>query len=410
MALCAQSEELNLEVVRKYDKEDWVYKVKIYQKNNLNGYGDLGFVRIMSGVSYSMDRDDRNILDAIRVFADSNLDFWKYYTYDIMITGDDPLVDKSILETFCSSGLFSRYVRDEENPDLIVCLAKSSDESISTTYVPPTTQVVNEGATVRPVYNYLTRTVSYDVKQKNRVEHTEGYTQTTSATDINLEIVVLDAKKMNDPNQKVAPILWQMNYSSHVANRDFKVVDLYMRLASNHCFPFTQPESVKKYSFAMIGAVVMPYEEGTAIVASDVVPGTNAHRLGLQKGDIITKVNGKKDFKISLDVGSLEFRPKFKCAEIFNILTYYQTKDQQNVNVWTLECQMLRSEKNGLVVTKYDSPLHKPKTKYTVKRGDKTIVLQGQLGFDPFTLGTFDAIRVNPNCFDTKNGISNVIL
>lgn len=122
-------------------------------------------------------------------------------------------------------------------------------------------------------------------------------------------------------------------------------------------------------------------------------------RLGLQKGDIITKINGKKSFKISMDVGVLEFRPKFKCSEIPYILSQSaQSKEQHDVNIWLVECMRLDSSFK-LELNKYESPLHNPKTKYTVKRGDETLVLQGQLGFDPLKLGTLECKRLNSNCF-----------
>ena len=122
-------------------------------------------------------------------------------------------------------------------------------------------------------------------------------------------------------------------------------------------------------------------------------------RLGLQKGDIITKINGKKSFKISMDVGSLEFRPKFKCSDIPYILSLpAQNETQRDVSIWLVEYMRLNSNFK-LEFKKYESPLHNPKTKYTVKRGDETLVLQGQLGFDPLTLGTLECKRLNSNCF-----------
>lgn len=400
LELCSLQEELDLTVVRKYQNGDFLFNAKIKQKNNMHGYGDLKTVRVMSGGSFSVLQNNKDFYKSIRVLADSELDYQYYHTYDIMVTGDQPLQDKAILEAFCSTGLFARLTRDQENPDLIVCLAKSSDESISSTYVPPTTQVINEGSTAKPVYNYLTRTVSYEIKQNNRYERTEGYTEITTATNINLEIAVLDAKKLNDPNQTVAPILWQMNYSSNIANRDFEVMDIYMKVAKSNCFPFTDPDIGSRYTFAMIGAVLQPYDDESVIVASEIVPGTNADRLGLQKGDIITKINGKKSFKISMDVGSLEFRPKFKCSDIPYILSLpAQNETQRDVSIWLVEYMRLNSNFK-LEFKKYESPLHNPKTKYTVKRGDETLVLQGQLGFDPLKLGTLECKRLNSNCFD----------
>ena len=173
---------------------DWTF----IQKNNQNGYGDLIDVQREYLRNVDKNRPNNGRPSSIRVISDhellaGELNFSKIKTYDIMITGDDPLTDKKILEKFCSSGIFWELERDEENPDIIVCVAKNSQESISSTYVPPTSKTINTGSVTRPVYNYLTKTYSYVTTQRNRTVTTDGYTQSTTNTSIYLEFTILDA-------------------------------------------------------------------------------------------------------------------------------------------------------------------------------------------------------------------------
>ncbi len=304
--LCSQSDTLHLSIMRKMNGEDLTIKCSILQKNNRNGYGDLlDNIKEQQQIREEIGMD--NTPDGIRVIKDGGIDFASINTYDFMITGDDPLTDKKILEAFCRSGQFGRLKRDEENPDIIVCVAKNANESISSTYVPPTTQVVNTGSVTRPVYNYITHTTSFVTQQRNRYETSGGYTQTTTNTNIYLEFSILDAKKLNDPAQKTAPIIWKMTYTRNVANRAFEILDEYLAVASWNFFPFTF-NPCESVSFWFVGT---RFNHNT--VSSDVVPNTPAAKLGLQKGDKIIKVNGKKKYKHS--VIRHEFYPKYKYIE-----------------------------------------------------------------------------------------------
>lgn len=104
----------------------------------------------------------------LSVVRKSDLDFTKYRTYDLLITGNDPLADEKIIETMMKKYPLNLMVRDEESPDVIFTVSKNADQSISATYVPPTSETVNYGSTMRPVYNYLTQRTSYETTQHNR--------------------------------------------------------------------------------------------------------------------------------------------------------------------------------------------------------------------------------------------------
>lgn len=266
-ALFSQSDTLHLSILRKIEGRDITIKCSILQKNNRNGYGDL-----LNNIRKSQEVRERNGWnkrpDEIRVIADEGIDFASINTYDFMITGDDPLTDKKILEAFCRSGMFGRLRRDEENPDIIVCMAKNANESISSTYVPPSTQVVNTGSVTRPVYNYITHTTSFVTQQQNRYETSGGYTQTTTNTNIYLEFSILDARKLNDPAQKTAPVIWKMTFARNVTDRDFEILDEYLAIASWNCFPFVQSFG-KLVPFWFVGAT---FDYGRAPMSFPTLP------------------------------------------------------------------------------------------------------------------------------------------
>ncbi len=392
LELFQEKEEVDLLLIRKVDGQYKGWNCTIRPKNNTNGYGDL-LKNIESSVSYRIKNGLEKSPEGIRVMAKPGLNFYDFNTYDILVTGNDPLVDEKILNEFCSSGLFGMMKRDEENPDVIVCVAKSSNESISSTYVPPTTSVVNTGSTTRPVYNYITRTVSYETKQHNRYEHTEGYTQTTTATNIHLEFTILDAKKMNDPNQKTAPIIWQMTYNRNVANRNFEIIDEYLAVASWNCFPFTQVKTTDEYSFVMVGAELRlgtsSFGDSTRI-DTEVVPGSSADKIGFKKGDQIIRVDGKKKYTVEETTqwwgtwafmryknGQERIKRKEVCGGIrFCVRNYIYMVEYCRLDHAYHQAQGFTRYKD------YDSPLYRT-AEYTVLRDGNPITLEGRL-FGPY--------------------------
>ena len=79
-----------------------VYNLTFVQKNNQNGYGDLPDVqeKYLSEIDKEMPNNGQP--SSIRVIGDyellsGELNFSKIKTYDIMITGDDPLTEKKYL-------------------------------------------------------------------------------------------------------------------------------------------------------------------------------------------------------------------------------------------------------------------------------------------------------------------------
>lgn len=237
-------------------------------------------------------------MPGIRVVKAKDVDFSKFKTYDFLIEGDDPLIDESILETFVNGGcLSSRMKRDKENPDVIFRIARNAEESMSATYVPPTTETINTGSTTNPVYNYITRTTSYVTKQRHRTVQHEGHTEVTNLSKLYLEIVALDASKLNDPNQKTAPEIWKLVYSGQQVNDNRPLIDRYKEIADLGGYPF-QGDDANRVLDISCGARMIPSNDDKSLVVLGVAPNSRADRLGLKPMDIIRKINGKNKFKL----------------------------------------------------------------------------------------------------------------
>ena len=235
----------------------------------------------------------------LSVVKAQDIDFTNYGTYDFLIESNDPLIDEEILTFFVKNGYFlSRMRRDTENPDVIFCVAKSADESISATYVPPTTETVTTGSVTQPVYNYITRSTSYVTRNRNQTVTTPGHTEMTTLSNIYLEIVALDAKKLNDPNQKTPPEIWKMTYTAQNINDNRTLLEKYIEPLGFLTYPF-HPEFTPIAGVAFTtGADLIMSEDRKTLLVGSVAPNSNAEKLGLQTGDRILKINGKDKFKV----------------------------------------------------------------------------------------------------------------
>lgn len=236
-------------------------------------------------------------LPGMSIVKSRNVDFADFRTYDFLIEGNDPLVDEELLDEFMNGVLTQRMTRDTENPDVIFRIAKSTDQSFSATYVPPTQQVVGSTTTLRPVYNYITRTTSYEARQKLNTIEKSGRTEVTNVANVFLEVVALDAKKLNDPNQTVPPEIWKMTYSSNEVNDKRSDLKRYKDILAMCVYPFTKPAAFMIGAPLFIGADLESTGDSKALKVNGVAPGSLASELGLLPGDKIIKINGKNEFK-----------------------------------------------------------------------------------------------------------------
>jgi hypothetical protein len=223
--------------------------------------------------------------------VDPDFDWFYVRTYDFAIVGDDPLTDRAILENL---HIPSHWTRDTENPDVIFTIAKDSKQSISSTYVPPTVRTINHGSQTKARYNALTNATEYTTTQNNQTIREGGYTQTTSNTDMFLELALLDAKRINDPNQQTAPIIWQATFNSHTT-ANVNVTEAYKAWAT----------WVNMYDYCRLSeftATAYTFERMWACSKDNTITYAISDSW-LKEGDQIIKLKGTKNSKWSTELG-----------------------------------------------------------------------------------------------------------
>lgn len=289
--MCMKSDTLQLELCKKASGKKHYFKCDMIQENNW----DLPPFNIKQTQSIPFERYTGSYPEEIRVFSSPGIDFSQYNTYDFVITGNDPLEDQAILQTFARQDLFKGMVRDEESPDLIITIAKNADESISATYVPPTSQVVQSGSITTPVYNYITHKHDWVTKNRTSIHKTEGYTQTTKTSNIYLEISILDTKQMLQKGQNTPPIVWQMKFNKTYTNSTMQPIDIYNSILSWSVYPFKS--FIYEDTFYLKKRPAAIWDENHIITK---VYDNDENSDFLQEGDQILAINGKKELIIKI--------------------------------------------------------------------------------------------------------------
>ncbi len=250
---------------------------------------------------------------------DPDFDWFYVATYDFLIVGDDPLTDKTLLKDFVDQN-FRNLKQDSENPDILITISKNANETISSTYVPPTSRTVNAGSRTYAQYNYITKRTDYVTRQNNYTVREGGYTETTKDTDIFLEVAILDAKKLNDPNQQTAPIVWQMTTRRHAVNANFSMLDEYKAYLSWA----TQIPVIWDRTYVNTKTLYNKNIEVENNVITFVREGSSAQRMGLQVGDkLLSYKNGKKYIPIDYPGRKPGYNPRH----------YHQYKIERNGKV-----------------------------------------------------------------------------
>lgn len=290
---------IKLKIRSKINSEIIEYDTKIFPlyelPNNLDVYGNT--LAIKGGQTIVQKRELKENKPSYEERHDEDFDFFPCLFYDYYINSSDPLLDKDILKEMSYGSL----KRDEEKPDLLITIARNADESISSTYIPPSSRVVNEGITTRVRYNYLTKQNDYITTQKNRTINEGGYTKETKTADIFLEIAALDAKKLNDKRINYPPIVWKTTAKRHVVNPEFnynedlKAYASWLALPPNDRMVF-----VEKTIYAPVGIL---YSEGNPLVIKEVINGSRAEKIGLVAGD--------KLISAKMPYSKMQYGPKF---------------------------------------------------------------------------------------------------
>ena len=219
---------------------------------------------------------------------DKDFDFFPCLTYDYLIVGNDPLLDKEILEEVEKRGM----KRDEINPDIVFTIARDAQESINTTYIPPSSRIISETSSTTSTYNKSTGQTNSRTIYTQNVKRTPGYTKTTTTLSTFLEIAALDAKKINDPKATHAPVVWQISAKRNTTNPTFKISDELKTYATWMDFPILDRIGYTEHEFyAPVGVVCSPQDP---LLILEVIKGSRAEQIGLMPGDKVQKVDPKK--------------------------------------------------------------------------------------------------------------------
>lgn len=229
---------------------------------------------------------------AMSIHTDNSVSDWsKYRRVAFQPTSNDPLLEKEYFKIAWDEFGWSGFplIYDEENPDLIVTIAIDEDLQVESTYVPQTTQYMDNGSNSY-IYKSGKNIYVNSFKKPAKKVTSGGYTHREYLQNHFIELTVLDAKKMKDPNQKVPPVVWQLRYkTTHVRPLSLKTA-AYHVLAGCRAFPGVNVG--RDVVMAWSGICWEPQTKKSII--SYIYKNSPAEKLGLQVGDEILKIDGKK--------------------------------------------------------------------------------------------------------------------
>lgn len=204
-----------------YDLWPVVYPNLLIQEKFVHDINDDCY---MSSVRYTEVKKE---FEAVDVIGDRNFDWFRVKKYDILPRPEDPLTDIVLLDDVFvenlslskaaySKNLSYSFIKDEEEPDIVITLSKNARQSITTTYVPPSYTVVNTKSVSTPRYSYYkNQFLGYSTQHKNEVIKSGDYNVTNIDADVFLEITILDGHKMLRDDQRYPPVVWKGTFEKH---------------------------------------------------------------------------------------------------------------------------------------------------------------------------------------------------
>lgn len=232
----------------------------------------------------------------MQILTDSDVRDWsKYRKVAFIPRSNDVLVEKEyakkVLDELSKSGF--PFIYDEENPDIVFTIAFDESMDVTSTYVPPTTQYIDNGSNTY-VHQSKGKIYINSFKNPHTKVTTGGYTHKDIETRHFFEVTFLDAKKMEDPKQSVPPIVWQLRYKKEFERPKSLRSALRTVLAGCRAFPGKMCIQDPVYSWSGI------CWDNDKPVVRYVYKGSPAEKLGLQPGDEILKVDGKNKIKFKM--------------------------------------------------------------------------------------------------------------
>lgn len=358
-----------------------VYDI-LAQANNSNGL-----------VTYSLQRQERNLIESnkqngLTILKDNTYDWFNAVTYDFIVVGNDPLTDKELLSIYEKTFL-TDLRRDSDNPDILISIAKSSDESVMSTYVPETETIVNTGSVTKPKYNYSGKFSRYETTNQYTTHRQGGYTKTTTDTDLFLEVVILDAAALRN-NPSTPPIIYQATYNRHFTNRNNAIIDIYANVINN--MTLLQPfRSHGSYEVKYCG-----FDIDEKNVITQVNPISMAYAQGLRQGDEVLKVerytnNLIYDYDKGLIINTGKDYIVSKKYDIWTpksdkSLHQYFSDKYYNYNDMFFEFKL---SLNGVNTDRLNIPPTTYRYKFTIKRNNKKMKMTIECPLDFIRFDTF---------------------
>ena len=246
--------------------------------------------------------------DGTEVVKDSGFDWFHAVKYDLIPRPEDPLTDLVLLQrSFVESLSLTKqteqvlsysFIRDEEDPDIVITLSKNANQTITTTYVPPSYTVVNTGSFTTPKYSFLKdKFLGYETQQANQIIKSGDYNVTTVNAAVFLEISVLDAKKMLLESQKYPPVIWKGSFENYY-DRAIKKEEVIREKAGSLAKRFSvRPPLVKTVVSILFTGMEVEWgvekekkgkKKGDAVyyVIKEIAQEHPLYGLGARKGDV----------------------------------------------------------------------------------------------------------------------------
>ena len=261
---------------------------------------------------------------------DEEVDWTKFKTYDYVITSNDVLLERDLLEKIASKFARVGLKRDQENPDIVFSIVKDANQSIDYTYVPKTEQQVMTGSDSKAVYGWKGAYLGSITTNNYKTVTSGGYTQKTASTSAYLEVNVLETSRIGE---KVIPLIWQMKYHYN-ANAEVDVEKVYENAIDWVKHPVMDmhatmdSETATRYFYDNMSMINM----GVILDARSEVIGLDpksslVKSSGLKVGDIIKKIDVTK-------VRSLDANPKVSLKGTLVVERNGVEQTLQFSNVW----------------------------------------------------------------------------
>ncbi|MGM9693541.1 MAG: PDZ domain-containing protein [Alloprevotella sp.] len=275
--------------------EDSVFWASFEPANIVTVGQDESDLTVDGVATFSQIRFEYGSSPSCEILYDKAVEDWsKYRRIAFQPLSDDPLKEKSFADIVKRNLIYSGFpfifVDLEDNPDLILTLAFDENSQVQRTYVPPTTQYVETGSRTM-VTSYKNNLYINSFKKPQRRVTTGGFTHREYDVNHFLEVTIMDARKMLDSTQRTPPIIWQLRYQKRF-ERPYSLKDAAYKVFKG-CTAFPGGTPVFDPVLCWNGICWDPQKP----IITYIYSSSPAEKMGLQVGDEIISIDGKKSIK-----------------------------------------------------------------------------------------------------------------